>query len=261
MTERPPVSEEQLHAYIDDRLDEAERLQVEAFLAENPETAEMVADWQSQNDGLRSAFAGYEKSTSADLQLIAISGRSAKSARSSRLALVAASVTIFALGALGGHYGPALFEKAELAQAYMDTLPQEARNAFLVYASEVRHPVEVFADQEAHLATWLGKRLAIPDLKVPNLQSLGFRLVGGRLLPVAGTAGAMFMYEDASGQRLTVIVGRNPQNQSTSFRFASAGEIETFYWIDGDLGYAVTGEISRDMLQKVAEECYRQFPS
>jgi anti-sigma factor RsiW len=261
MTERPAVSEELLHAYVDDRLDEAERLHVEAFLRENPEAAEMVADWQSQNDGLRSAFAGYEKSTSADLHLVAMSSHPASRPQATRLALIAASVAIFALGALGGHYGPSLFEKPEIVQTYTDALPQEAHNAFLVYASEVRHPVEVFADQEAHLATWLGKRLAIPDLRIPDLQSLGFRLVGGRLLPVVGTAGAMFMYEDASGQRLTVIVGRNPQNQTTSFRFASAGEVETFYWIDGDLGYAVTGEISRATLQKVAEECYRQFPS
>lgn len=261
MTERPHVSEEQLHAYVDGLLDEADRRRVEEFLGENPEAAQMIADWQSQNDGLRSAFAGYRKSSAADLQLVTMSGNRTRSLRASRLSLVAASIAIFALGALGGHYAPALFEKSELAQAYADVLPQEAHNAFLVYASEVRHPVEVFADQEAHLATWLGKRLSIPDLKVPNLQSLGFRLVGGRLLPVVGTAGAMFMYEDAGGQRLTVIVGRNPQNQSTSFRFASAGDIETFYWIDGDLGYAVTGEISRTTLQKVAEECYRQFPS
>jgi anti-sigma factor RsiW len=261
MTGRPPVSEEELHAYVDNLLDEADRRRVEAFLVENPEAAEMIADWQSQNDGLRSAFAGYEKSTSADLQLISLKQSQAKGQRRGRLSLVAASMVIFALGALGGHYVPALLEKPELAEIYTDVLPQEAHNAFLVYASEVRHPVEVFADQEAHLATWLGKRLSIPDLKVPNLQSLGFRLVGGRLLPVVGTAGAMFMYEDASGQRLTVIVGRNPQNQSTSFRFASAGDVETFYWIDGDLGYAVTGEIPRATLQKVAEECYRQFPS
>lgn len=261
MTGHPPVSEELLHAYVDNLLDETERQRVEVFLGENQEAAEMVADWQSQNDGLRSAFAGYEKSTSADLQLIADRNHQAGTTRKSRLSLVAASVAIFALGALGGHYGPSLFEAPVPMQAYADALPQEASNAFLVYASEVRHPVEVFADQEAHLATWLGKRLSIPDLKVPNLQSLGFRLVGGRLLPVVGTAGAMFMYEDAGGQRLTVIVGRNPQNQSTSFRFASAGDVETFYWIDGDLGYAVTGEISRATLQKVAEECYRQFPS
>lgn len=261
MTGHPPVSEELLHAYVDNLLDEAERQRVETFLGENPEAAEMVADWQSQNDGLRAAFADYEKSTSADLQMIAPKGRKASRSRAGRLSLAAASIAIFALGVLGGHYGPALFEKPEPLQVYADALPQEAHNAFLVYASEVRHPVEVFADQEAHLAAWLGKRLSIPDLKVPNLQSLGFRLVGGRLLPVVGAAGAMFMYEDTSGQRLTVIVGRNPQNQSTSFRFASAGDVETFYWIDGDLGYAVTGEISRATLQKVAEECYRQFPS
>jgi anti-sigma factor RsiW len=145
--------------------------------------------------------------------------------------------------------------------AAIDTLPHEARNAYLIYASEVRHPVEVFADQEAHLASWLGKRLSINDLKVPNLQSLGFRLVGGRLLPVADKPGAMFMYENEAGQRITVLVGRNEENRETSFRFAAASGIETFYWIDGALGYAVTGDIPRDLLQRVAEECYRQFPT
>ena len=38
-------------------------------------------------------------------------------------------------------------------------------------------------------------------------------------------------------------------------------QLETFYWIDGELGYAVTGEILRETLREVAEECYRQFPS
>jgi anti-sigma factor RsiW len=71
----------------------------------------------------------------------------------------------------------------------------------------------------------------------------------------------MFMYENQGGKRLTVLVGRNENNRTTSFRFASADKVETFYWIDGELGYAVTGEISRDMLRQVAEECYKQFPS
>jgi anti-sigma factor RsiW len=73
--------------------------------------------------------------------------------------------------------------------------------------------------------------------------------------------GAFFMYEDAAGKRLSVIVGRNPENRDTSFRFASNDGVETFYWIDGELGYAVSGEISRDQLRQIAEECYRQFPS
>lgn len=122
----------------------------------------------------------------------------------------------------------------------------------------MRHPVEVGADQQAHLATWLGKRLDY-GLKIPDLSALGFSLVGGRLIPVNGTAGAMLMYEDGSGQRLTVLLGRNRDNRETSFRIASQGALGTFYWIDGEIGYAVTGEVPRDLLQKVAHECYRQF--
>ncbi len=60
------------------------------------------------------------------------------------------------------------------------------------------------------------------DLKVPDLQALGFQLVGGRLLPVDGRPGAMFMYEDQGGERLTVLRrAATPDNRTTSFRFAA----------------------------------------
>lgn len=261
MTEARSVSEADLHAYADGFLDEADRARVERFLAENPEAAEMVADWQTQNEELRTTFAPHEKSKPTDIRLLSMGPAHPTAQPRRRFALAAAAVIIFALGAAGGYFGPLLLERPELRLTHTEILPREARNAFLVYASEVRHPVEVFANEETHLATWLGKRLSIANLKVPDLQSLGFKLVGGRLLPVGGKPGALFMYEDNTGQRVTVLVGRNRENRTTSFRFASASDVETFYWIDGELGYAVTGEISRDLLQKIAEECYRQFPS
>jgi anti-sigma factor RsiW len=258
MSENHPVSEADLHAYADGFLDEARRERVENHLAEDPSAARMVADWQAQNDGLRGAFAGYATSHPSDTHLIARHAGVAAAPR--RLAMAAAAALVFMIGGLAGHFGPMLFDRNPVMSA-MDVLPHEARNAYLIYASEVRHPVEVFADQEAHLASWLGKRLAITDLKVPNLQEIGFKLVGGRLLPVADKPGAMFMYENEAGRRITVLVGRNGENKTTSFRFASANGIETFYWIDGDLGYAVTGDIPRALLQRIAEECYRQFPT
>jgi len=255
----PAVTEADLHAYADGQLPEATRARVEAYLAENPDEAAMVAGWRTQNAGIKNLFAGYEKSRDTDLQLL--TPAEPASPWKMRSAFAAAAVALFALGAVSDRFISPLFERPPLQLAESETLPKQAETAFLVYASEVRHPVEVFANEEAHLATWLGKRLAIPDLKVPDLKSLGFHLVGGRLLPVDNRPGAMFMYEDQGGERLTVIVGRNKENRTTSFRFASAKDVETFYWIDGELGYAVTGEISRDMLRKVAEECYRQFPS
>jgi anti-sigma factor RsiW len=260
MSESRPVSEADLHAYADGFLDEADRKRVEDHLAENPEAARVMADWLIQNEGLKKAFAPYSISRPSDVELIAGPSAAAKSATPRRLAMAATAVLIFMLGGLAGHFAPMAFNRAPVLTA-MDALPQEARNAYLIYASEVRHPVEVFADQEAHLAKWLGKRLDIADLKVPNLQLIGFKLVGGRLLPVADKPGAMFMFENDAGRRVTVLVGRNGENRTTSFRFASTGGVETFYWIDGDLGYAVTGDIPRTLLQQIAEECYRQFPS
>lgn len=260
MTESDPaVTEAELHAYADGQVTEDERIRIERWLAANPTEGERLAEWIAQNSAIRAMFAPYEHAKDSDVQLVRLPRAHATWRR--RAASAAAAILLFALGALSGRYGPALLQQPELQLAASEALPNEARNAFLVYASEVRHPVEVFANEEAHLATWLGKRLSIPNLKVPDLQALGFQLVGGRLLPVDGKPGAMFMYEDQAGERLTVLVGRNSDNRTTSFRFASSNDVETFYWIDGELGYAVTGEISRDMLRQVAEECYKQFPS
>ncbi|OHV76574.1 anti-sigma factor [Rhizobium sp. LCM 4573] len=261
MNEEARVSEAELHAYVDGLLDEAERARIETWLAANPDAAAMIADWKTQNDRIRAAFAGHAKSMENDVRLIARGAGSKTAPSAKRLRLAGAAAVIFAIGVLSGHFAPRLLGQPEIQLTYAEILPKEAQSAFLVYAGEVRHPVEVFAEEEAHLATWLGKRLAIDDLKVPNLQRLGFKLVGGRLLPVDGQPGAMFMYEDQAGERLTVLLSRNSQNRTTSFRFASVGDVETFYWIDGELGYAVTGEVPRDMLRQVAEECYRQFPS
>ncbi|PDT14105.1 hypothetical protein CO670_24500 [Rhizobium sp. J15] len=255
----PIVTEADLHAYADGQLPETARARIAAYLADNPDEAAMVAGWQAQNAGIRALFAGYEKARDSDPMLVSPARTASPAVK--RLAIAAAALLLFALGAVTGHYGPALVQKPDLQLAGSETLPKQAETAFTVYAAEVRHPVEVFADEEAHLATWLGKRLAIQNLKIPNLQPLGFKLVGGRLLPVDGRPGAMFMYENQAGERLTVVVGRNKENRTTSFRFASSGNLETFYWIDGELGYAVTGEISRESLRAVAEECYRQFPS
>ncbi|WP_427145028.1 anti-sigma factor family protein [Rhizobium pisi] len=255
----PIVTEADLHAYADGQLPESARARVEAFLADNPDEAAAIAGWQAQNGAIRSLFADYERARDTDPLLV--TPPHTVSPRTKRWAVAAAALLVFALGAVSGHYGPALLEKPTLQLAGSDTLPKQAETAFMVYAAEVRHPVEVFADEEAHLATWLGKRLAIENLKIPTLQPLGFKLVGGRLLPVDGRPGAMFMYENQAGERLTVMVGRNTENRTTSFRFASSGNLETFYWIDGELGYAVTGEISRETLRAVAEECYRQFTS
>ncbi|OWZ94352.1 hypothetical protein B9J07_07775 [Sinorhizobium sp. LM21] len=262
------VSEDDLHAYVDGALGPRERLRIEQWLEQNPTQAEEVRQWRAQAVELRALFAGYARSDADDRALLLSNGSErpqpdpGKDTRSfaSIARAVAAGLVLFAAGGLTGLYAPSLLspEQSPRPTQTADSLPRQAQSAFLVYASEVRHAVEVGADDQTHLATWLGKRLDHP-LSIPDLSSLGFSLVGGRLLPVNGKAGAMFMYEDGTGRRLTVLLGRNDDNRETSFRIDENDGVETFYWIDGPLGYAVTGEVPRDLLQQVADECYRQF--
>jgi len=138
-------------------------------------------------------------------------------------------------------------------------LPVRSARAHLVYASEVRHPVEVDATQQEHLVKWLSKRLGI-DLKVPVLAREGFELLGGRLLPGNEGPVAQFMYQDQSGKRLTLYVTRPHKGDAlTAFRFAQEGPVSVFYWMDSECGYALSGELDRPALAKVATAVYRQL--
>jgi len=138
-------------------------------------------------------------------------------------------------------------------------LPLRAARAHVVYASEVRHPVEVDATQQEHLVKWLSKRLGI-DLKVPVLAREGFELLGGRLLPGNEGPVAQFMYQDQSGKRLTLYVTRPHKGDAlTAFRFAQEGPVSVFYWMDSECGYALSGELDRPALAKVATAVYRQL--
>ncbi|MDP2785399.1 MAG: hypothetical protein Q8O38_12520 [Sulfurimicrobium sp.] len=63
--------------------------------------------------------------------------------------------------------------------------------------------------------------------------------------------------QDARGQRLTLYVRTDAREQrETAFRFAQEGKVGVFYWLDGQLGYALSGEMERRQLLRVAEVVY-----
>jgi anti-sigma factor RsiW len=134
-----------------------------------------------------------------------------------------------------------------------------AARAHAMYTAEQRHPIEVRA-QEEHLVRWLSRRLNY-NIKVPVLAEDGFELLGGRLLPGGdGGAVALFMYQDAGGKRLTLQVTRRARaEQLTAFRFAQEGNVTVFYWIDRDCGYALSGDLDRTTLTRIATSVYKQL--
>jgi anti-sigma factor RsiW len=145
-------------------------------------------------------------------------------------------------------------------QAEVPGFVKRAAIAHATYSPEVRHPVEVGADQEQHLVAWLSKRLGA-QVRAPKLDSIGYSLVGGRLLPGDNGPVAHFMYQTEKGRRITLYVRTEAtENRETAFRYASEGNVKVFYWIDRNLGYALSSaDLGRDDLMKVANAVYQQL--
>ena len=120
-------------------------------------------------------------------------------------------------------------------------------------------PVEIWANEEERLVRWLSKRLSF-QLHAPNLNSVGFALVGGRLVAGNEKPGAMFMYENADKQRISLIVRKDAErSRETAFRYAQEDGVGVFYWIDENCGYALSGNIDRQQLLSIARVVYGQL--
>jgi anti-sigma factor RsiW len=139
-------------------------------------------------------------------------------------------------------------------------MARRAAVAHATYSPEVRHPVEVGVDQEAHLVAWLSKRLGAP-LRPPQLEAVGYSLLGGRLLPGDNGPVAHFMYQSSRGTRVTLYVRTEMAgNRETAFRYSREGNVGVFYWVDRKLGYALSsGDISKDDLLSIANAVYQQL--
>jgi len=249
-----PVSEDQLHAYVDNELPAAARLAVEQCLADDPQASASVSAWREQK---RLLHAIYDPVLAAPHSLRV----PARSARPWSWRALAASGAALAVGLTVGWmaHDRVYPERPRLVDAARN-FANTAAIAHSVYMPEVRHPVEVTADQEQHLVNWLSRRLSAP-LKVPHLAESGWDLLGGRLLPGDTGPLAQFMYQDAGGRRLTLMVSTKaaPAGGTSAFRYEQRDRIGVFYWVDGSYNYALSADLPRTELLKLADAVYREL--
>jgi anti-sigma factor RsiW len=255
MTE--PVTEHDLQAYADGKLPEERRAAVAAWLAAHPEDAERIENYRRIAQELRGTYEGVLDEPVPERLRHAV-----PAPRGRRAAVAAGLVAVGAvLGALAGWQLHETRLAAPLSADAATALARRAAAAHATYSPEVRHPVEVGADQEAHLVTWLSKRLGT-QLRAPKLEAVGYTLVGGRLLPgELGGPVAHFMYQCSKGTRVTLYVRSDMASQrSTAFRYTREGNVDVYYWVDSKLGYAVSsGDISKEYLLNVANAAYQQL--
>jgi anti-sigma factor RsiW len=250
------VTEAELQAYFDGELSPERRRTVEAHLATRPEDALRLESYREQDMLIRRAYRALADRPLSPPMLRALMQYGAMRVRRRWLwpaAVVAAGILLFAAGTTSGWYGHALLASAD-PRAH--ALVADAAAAHLVYAVEVRHPVEVPASEQDHLATWLGRRLDVP-LRVPDLRESGYELVGGRLLPgEKGRPAAQLMYQDVGGRRVTLYVRATLGDQQTAFRFAREGDLSALYWEDRDVAWVLVGDLPRARLLELANQVY-----
>jgi anti-sigma factor RsiW len=253
-----PVEEDDLHARIDGQLPRERTEDVEAYLAGHPEEEARFSQYAQQRQALRTAFAAQANGPIPNRLHVAHLLAQQRRRGRRHLAQIAAAVCLIVLGGIGGWAARDLTGPVSSLPpgAVARMITADAIAAHRTFSVEVRHPVEVDADQEAHLVQWLSKRLG-RQLVVPDLAAAGFRLMGGRLLPAEDGPAAQFMYENGNGERLTLYL-RTGVGGETAFRYHEEGGIGAFYWSDEGFGYAIAAKADRALLLRIAKLVYRQ---
>jgi anti-sigma factor RsiW len=247
---RIPVTEDELHAYVDNELPAERRGDVEAWLTTHPDDAERVRSWRTMAEALHARYdAVADEAVPKRLEI----ERLVRQPRKWIYGAVAATLVAFVAGGGVGW----MARGASAAPSALQNFTLEAMDAHRLYVVEVRHPVEVPGSERAHLQQWLTKRCGW-IVRAPELDATGLKLVGGRLLPGPTGPASFLMYESASGERFTLYASR-AKTETAQMRYTAAENSGAMYWSEAGVGYVLSGPTDKDRLNQLARLVYDQM--
>ena len=134
-----PVTEEELHAFVDGELPPDRMEAVTTWLAEHAEQAALVAHWRTQADSIRARYGAVaSEPVPHRLQIDQVMKQGRTGGRSWAALASAAAVAAFLIG---GTTGWVARGAAAIVPTDFDTFTAEALGAYKLYVVEVRHPV------------------------------------------------------------------------------------------------------------------------
>ena len=247
-----PITEDDLHAYVDRVLEPERQAEVATYLAEHPDVARRISAFSDQRNLLRAALAPIaDEPLPPQLNL----SRMIESRR--RRLPVWWAVAAMLMLSLGGVGGWVIRGSLQASPVGLAALAQEAADSYKVYAPDRVRPVEMRATDSAQLVQWVSNRLKQP-VTLPDLTGSGYRLMGGRLIATSHGPAAMFMYDDDRGDRLVVLTRPMKSEQSAPMAPHSGGDVSGFAWADGGMGYSLVGQAAAEALKPIANEVRRQ---
>ncbi|WP_449433616.1 anti-sigma factor family protein [Pseudomonas putida] len=227
-------SEDELHAYIDDRLEPGRRTEVQAWLAANPQEAARIEGWRADARRLRAALAGFaEQPGTAQLELAQVRQR-LRQRRQRRWASAAALLLALGMGGVGG------WQVRDVTLASVDLPMADALQAHRLFAGSIA--LDIQASDPTQLRDWLGRHFSRVG-QLPDLAGYGFRPVGARLLSNEQGPAALLVFQDRNGERISLFLRspgeryeRMPNGQRTD------GQLQARYWSHGAYNFALVSQ-------------------
>ena len=245
-----PVTEDELHVFVDGELPADRREAVETWLSNHPDDAARVAAWRAQAEAIRARYGAVINEPIPDRLTL---NRIMRTRRSWGTVAAAAAVMAFIVGGVAGWMARGA---SAAAPSSVELFTADAIEAHKLYIGEVRHPIEVKAEED-HLLPWLSRRVGT-TLRAPDLGAFDLKLLGGRLLPGVDGPAALFMYEGANGERFTIYCSRLDATR-TALRYDASGNFGAVHWIEGNYGWVISGPKDKDRLKAVAIAAYDQL--
>ena len=273
-----PVTEADLHAFLDEEIGAERRAKVTEHLEQKPLDAALVDTWRVQNEALRGAFARIARepvplslSLSQPLTIraaaVPINARRldlARAARQRRVAIVSAIAFLAgsiaaATGALVVQHLPGLFRPdASLATSVGRRMATRGAAMYRTFANDRTRPVEIGATQKAELGRWFSERTALS--LIPDFTSEGLKLIGGRVTPGEFGAAGFLLYEMTTGERIGVFLERAPDDSATDSVRATPGDRNTsLYGREKGTYWAIIGSLGDERWKQVAQHLTNQI--
>lgn len=251
-----PITDADVNAYVDGQLAPVRVPVIEDALARDPALAARVAELRRQNAALRDALDPWLDEAPPARLVAATAGMPLPFKRAPWMAPAFAAAATLVIGIGLGWFGR---EWSLQREGTPLTFARQAALVHVLYATDVNRPVEIWAAEEARLVRWLSRRLGF-QVRAPDLNSLGFSLVGGRLVAGNENPTALFVYENADKRRLTLQVRKPAQpGHEVAFRYAVEDGVGVYYWVEENCTYALSGNLDKTQLLAIGRVVYGQL--
>ena len=224
-----PISDSDLHAYVDGHLGAGRRAAVETWLAAHPDAAARVRGWKADAEALRAALGdGAALPEAPRLDPLRVRGR-VHARRWDTMARAAVLVLALGLGGVGGWWA------RDGRDARSAPPMADAVTAYRLL-SESQAAMDFEGDRSDGLQRWLVRNFDEAG-RVPDLSEQGYRLRGARMLATAEGAAAMLVYENGGGEVLGIYL--RPRTHRMREGERRDGGLMARYWSQGDTAIAV----------------------